>query len=472
MNKVKLFIENFLVYGFSGVIGKLIPLIMLPIITRLLPDSAAFGINDLFSTMVSFFSAIAIFGMYDAMYRMFFEKDSIEYKKEVCSTAGLFVGFSSFVVFVLMLLFRVPLSRLFWGSEQYAFLVLIAALAAMMSAVNAIVSAPTRMQNKRRVFVVTNTIAPVLSYSVAILLLLYGNQLTSLPLAALASGSMMVLIFSVLNRGWFSFQKFSPKLLRQMLVIAVPLMPNFLFYWVFNSCDRLMITNMIGIGESGIYAIGAKLGTASQLIYTAFAGGWQYFSFSTMHEDNQVKNNSLVFEYLGIISFSASMFVFALTEPFYRLLFSADYARGYLVSPYLFLAPLIQMLFQVIGNQFLVIKKTWPSTLILLYGALFNVLLNWFLIPRLGIEGAAIATLSGYTISAVIASVVLLRMRLMVISGRFLLSAAVMVLFILAWRFLLLQTVWMSLVLAIGCCLIFVLLYRKDLLQLIGKLKT
>jgi len=28
------------------------------------------------------------------------------------------------------------------------------------------------------------------------------------------------------------------------------------------------------------------------LIYTAFAGGWQYFAFSTMKEDDQVQSNS------------------------------------------------------------------------------------------------------------------------------------------------------------------------------------
>jgi len=36
MSRAKLFIENFLVYGLVGVISKAIPLVMLPIITRVL----------------------------------------------------------------------------------------------------------------------------------------------------------------------------------------------------------------------------------------------------------------------------------------------------------------------------------------------------------------------------------------------------------------------------------------------------
>ena len=61
MNKFRLFIGNFLVYGLGGVVSKIIPLLMLPVITRLMPDSTYFGISDLSNTVVSFASALAVF---------------------------------------------------------------------------------------------------------------------------------------------------------------------------------------------------------------------------------------------------------------------------------------------------------------------------------------------------------------------------------------------------------------------------
>ena len=81
MNKLKLFLENFLVYGFGGIISKLIPLIMVPIVTRLMPTTEYYGISDLSNTVVQFGSALAVMGMYDAMYRMFFEKEEEKYKR-------------------------------------------------------------------------------------------------------------------------------------------------------------------------------------------------------------------------------------------------------------------------------------------------------------------------------------------------------------------------------------------------------
>ena len=79
MKKLKLFIENLLVYGLGGIISKAIPLIMVPIITRILPNSDYFGLNDLSLTVVSFATALAGMGMYDAVFRMFFEKDDKDY---------------------------------------------------------------------------------------------------------------------------------------------------------------------------------------------------------------------------------------------------------------------------------------------------------------------------------------------------------------------------------------------------------
>lgn len=463
MSKAKLFVENILVYGLGGIISKIIPLIMLPIVTRIMPSTEYFGISDMSQTIVSFASALAVLGMYDAMYRMFFEKEDDEYKKTVCSTTLIFTIGMSIIAFVLMIIFREQLAMWFFDSKELAYVVFLSAIATLVSATNSIISAPTRMQNKRKVFLVTNTVSPILSYGLAIPLLLNGYYIIALPLAGVVSGITMEISFYILNRKWFVPKLFDKKLLKQLLIIAIPLFPNFLFYWIFNSCDKLMITNIIGVGATGIYAVGSKLGQASQLIYTAFAGGWQYFAFSTMKEEKQVESNSKIFEYLGVISYIATAFVCALSFWIFRILFSEEYLDGYVIAPYLFLAPLLLMLYQVAGNQFLVIKKTWPSMFILLSGAIGNVVLNLILIPVIGIEGASIASLLGYIISVVIAVIVLCCMKLMVVSKRFVVISIFMIVFFPVWRFMCSDNVVIGLVIAIFFTVICCALYRKEL---------
>lgn len=472
MKKLKLFIENFLVYGLGGIISKIIPLIMVPIVTRIMPTTDYFGISDLSHTVVQFASALAVMGMYDAMYRMFFEKEENDYKKDVCSTALVFTALMSIAVFVIMLVFKESIAHYFFSDKKYAYVVYISAMATLVGATNSIISAPTRMQNKRKIFLITNTISPILSYSIAIPMLLAGYYTIALPLAAVVSGITMEISFGVLNHQWFNIKRFKWDLLKKMLVIAVPLFPNFLIYWLFNSSDKVMITNLIGIGAAGIYSVGSKLGHASQLIYTAFAGGWQYFAFSTMKEDNQVKSNSLIFEYLGVISFVATSFICAGSYLFFKIMFSEQYLSGYIVAPYLFLAPLLQMLFQVACNQFLVIKKTWPNMLILLSGAIMNILINLCLIPILGIEGAAIATLLGYILSDVVCVAVLCKMKLMVINKKFVLSCLIMTTFMVTWRLFYNMNLLVGTTVALGEAVCYCFLYRSDLKLLATGIKN
>lgn len=467
MNKLKLFIENFLVYGLGGIISKIIPLIMIPIVTRIMPSTEYFGISDLSNTVVSFASAIAVMGMYDAMYRMFFEKEEQEYKKNVCATALIFTCFTSIIVFLLLIFFRKQVAQYFFNNRKYAYVVYISAVATLVGATNSIISAPTRMQNQRKIFLITNTLSPIISYAISIPMLLAGHYIIALPLAAVVSGITMEIAFGVMNKKWFNPTGFSFKLLRELLLIAIPLLPNFLIYWIFNSCDKVMITNIIGVGAAGVYSVGSKIGNCSQLIYTAFAGGWQYFAFSTMKENNQVKNNSLIFEYLGIISYMATAFICAISYPLFEILFTKQYLNGYIIAPYLFIAPLLQMLFQIACNQFLVIKKTWPNMFILLLGAIANIVINYYLIPVFGIEGASLATLCGYAISDMVGVIVLCKMKLMVLEKRFIYATLLIIFYFVLWRILFNKNILIGIIMAIVLTLFYGYLYRSEVKKII-----
>lgn len=463
MNRLKLFLENFLIYGLGSVLSKAVPLLMLPIITRLMPDTFYFGLNDMSSVVISFGSALAIMGMYDAMFRMFFDKEDKEYQKEICSSAFGFTIITSVFIFGIMIIFRKQFANLFFDSPKYMNLLFLSAISILIGSTNTIVSAPTRMNNQRKRFLIINTISPILSYSISIPLLINEMYLIAIPLAGVISACFTEIIFAFLNRKWFSFKSVKVKYIKQMLVIALPLVPNFLIYWIFNSSDRLMITKLIGADYTGIYAIGGKIGQISQLIYTAFAGGWQYFAFSTMKDNDQVELTSKIFEYLGIITFSCSIIMAAFSEIAFKIIFTGSYVEGAIVAPYLFAAPLLLMLFQISCNQFLIIKKTWPNMFILLGGALLNVLINAVLIPKIGIEGAAIGTLVGYVVSVVVCIIVLTKMKLIKISNKFLMCTLIVVIYGVSWRLIFKSSVLISGILAFCVIGIMIYFYRKEL---------
>lgn len=419
-NKLKLFLENFLFYGGLSVLQKALPFITLPIITKMLPDTSSYGIADMFNLIISFGSAIAVLGMYDAIFREFFEdRENKKYQKEVTSTGLNIVLISSVVIFILILLFNKQLSFCLFDDTKYKKLIILSGIGILTSSLNSIIVAPIRMRNQRKIFFITGISFPIIGFLITYFCIKIGYTYEALIYGTVFMNLISLIVFFILNYRDFSLKIFNKKVAKELFKIGLPLIPTFLIYWIFNSMDRVMINKMIGSGELGIYSVGSKVSSISQLIYSAFAGGWCYFSFSTMKDEKQVRLISNTFEYLGIISFIAFIISKPFISPVFNFFFTGDYVRGQEVFSYLFLSPLILMLFQTMGNQVIIIKKSYLSTLGLSVGAIVNIILNYYLIKYFGIKGAAFSTLISYIVSTFLMGYICLKKELLIVNKKF-----------------------------------------------------
>ena len=418
-SRARLFLENFFIYGFTGVLGKAIPFILLPLITRLITDPAVFGKLELYRLMVSFGTPIAVIGMCDATFRFFFDENSDEYRKRICSSSLTIVIVAGVLVVLSGLLTAPVLARFVFRDSGSEVLVFLALGVIFLSALKSIIAAPTRMQNRRKVYMAMHLLVPVTSYAVSIPVILMG-----MPLGGLISGSAFSVLFSLivfwfLNRTWFEWRLVDLAKIKELLRFGIPIAPTFFIYWIFNACDRLMISHMVGQEALGIYGIGARVAGVSALIYMAFSGGWQYFAFSTMKDTDHVDLMSRTFEILGVLSFVSTLLFLPVVRLFYPLIVGSVYQGGVSVTPFLFLSPLLLMLSQILGTQMQIIKRPGLSTMVRIISALLNVALNFYLIPFWGIIGAAIATLSSYFLMSFVLGILAYKFRLFNISGRF-----------------------------------------------------
>lgn len=109
--------------------------------------------------------------------------------------------------------------------------------------------------------------------------------------------------------------------------------------------------------------------------------------------------------------------------------------------------------------------------LILFGGALLNLALNFVLIPQLGIEGASIATLSGYIAVNIVCMFALKKMELMVISKRLLCSAILIFLYMVIWRRMFLTSSLIGTGMAFFVLAVYLLLYKNEIKQLLNGLR-
>ena len=229
---------------------------------------------------------------------------------------------------------------------------------------------------------------------------------------------------------------------------------------------------MLGTFDLGIYSIGSKMAQISQLIYAGFAGGWQYFAFSTMNDNDQVELNSRIFEYLGAITVLSFITIYPFIQIFFSFLFRGDYVSGHIVAPYLYLSPLLLMLFQVAANQFLVVKRSYFSTVVLSIGAVINIALNLLLIKAIGIEGAAMATLVGYFTTVIVVMTVSKKMDLMSYSKRIVFTLALIPIYLLLQRVIFGESLKIQISIMFLGVLIMLYLYRFELKAITKKLAT
>jgi len=472
MSRKKLFIENIFAYGFINILNKIVPFLLLPVVTRMLPDTSDFGVYSMYTTIIGFGTPFAILGLYDAMFREYFETEDKKYKYDVTTTTQRMILFASIIISVVLVMFSSSLSQLFFGTTIYNNVLILAGIGVFLGANKTPIQAPTRMQNHRRIFVFSGLLSSISLYAIALVLIYLGFSYFGLIYASIFSSIILIGFFWYRNYRFFTKGNFDLEIAKKLLKIGLPLLPTFLFYWVFNAMDKIMITNILGTAQLGVYSIGVKISQVSTLIYAAFAGGFQFFAFSTMKDRDQIGLNSKIFDYLGALSILSLILIFPFIKIGFDILFEGDYVLGYIVVPYLFVAPLLLMLFQIVANQFLVINKSYFVTISLVVGAFLNIILNLILIHLLGIEGAAIATFIGYIVTILTVMIISKRLNCMVYSKRIITILFLGPVYIAIQKIFVNEQILLSIIVMTLFILPFILLYMFELREITKYIKT
>lgn len=192
---------------------------------------------------------------------------------------------------------------------------------------------------------------------------------------------------------------------RKMMRYSLPLVPAALFWWITSVSDRYMITWFLGSGTNGIYTVASKIPAIITLISGMFLEAWQ---FSAVRESRGSRRSYISF-YTNIwsmfltVMFIGGSIIIAFSPAAIRLLAASEYYSAAEYLPILTAAAILSSLVSFMGSVYIVTKRSSLSFLTTAAGAVFNIILNFLLIPtHLGIYGAAIATLCSYLLSFLI----------------------------------------------------------------------
>ncbi len=227
----------------------------------------------------------------------------------------------------------------------------------------------------------------------------------------IALGTSIPALF-VFKRLWLPFKKsdFNKPLFKRLLTYGIPLAAAALVEEITKVSDRFMLAGIQGKDQAGLYAVGYDLSGNSILMIMSAINIAAYPVIIKLLDNEGVKAATDYFRHYVIlllgVSIPAVIGLNLVGPNLVHLLIDADYQESVI-----FLLPWITTAIFLLGLQvfyfdlaFQLGHKTIASVKIAMAIAVINIGLNYWLIPIMGIHGAAIATISSFGVGSILSA--------------------------------------------------------------------
>lgn len=401
--KNKKLIINTLILGLGVFGSKLLVFLMMPLYTGIL-SPAEYSAADLISQTANLLMPLACIGITDGVFR--FAMDKEEDKRQVLSS-GLAVLVFAGAVFLLLS----PLIGLVDYFSSNVWLIVIYVLSAN---VHAVCAQYVRARDKTKLFALQGVINTALVIILNILfLVVFKMGVIGYVLSVVVADFGVTLFLVVAGKLYKDIRPSAIKmpLIKDLLKYSIPMIPATIFWWITSVSDRYMVTYFSGEAENGLYSAAYKIPTILTLVSTVFMEAWQYSAVSdTDASGKTVSRESVeffgnVFSHFQSIMYLAGSAIIAFSQIFIIILCADSYFDAWRFIPVLTLASVFSAFTSFAGSVYLVKKKSVLTLLTSMSGAVINIALNFTLIPKMGAQGAAIATAVSYLVVFVIRAV-------------------------------------------------------------------
>ena len=238
-----------------------------------------------------------------------------------------------------------------------------------------------------------------LIFSSFIKLVLIFNKLPLIWFAAVYCLDAAILAFGLAffylnNHGSFKKWKWDAKIAKGLLLDSWPLMFAYMSYLIYAKIDRIMIKEMLDEYSVGIYSAAYVIYEAPLFIALMVAKS-VYPILVQYYQNNKDRLFELYLElssYMTLLSYLIVLFIFIFHEDLIQITFGNNFVESSKILVILSFG-LIPMFNAFLRSSYMTISE---SQKIILYTTLFssiiNILLNFFMIKKYGIEGAVYAT--------------------------------------------------------------------------------
>lgn len=399
--------KHTVVYGAGYMLSRSISLLLLPVHTNCL-SRAELGVSTQLYAFILVLSIVYSFGLNTAFLQFFMTEKSEQERKLCFSTAFLFTAFTALVFSVPAVAARASLSGILFGSGNYGSLIVLAAAILSLDALNLLTLNIFRAQEKPQAFVLFQVLNVALNLVLNVFLVVrQSGGVKAVFIANLAASGLMFLALLPVSLH-HSVPAFSGAFLKRMLRFGLPMIPYLSALSLLGVMDRFFITRYLGLESTGIYGAAYRLAMIIQLIVTAFRFAWHPFFVSEAGKGDPLPLFARTFTYFTLASsvlFLGVLFFIKEIAAFRVFGFSfmhESYFTGLPIVPAIMLGYIAFGFHLVFTTGIYLKEKTGDLIWISAAAALFNLLANILVIPRLGLTGAALSCMFSYGLLALL----------------------------------------------------------------------
>lgn len=409
---MKEFLSKIVHYTAGNLFQKIILLIFLPIFTHfLVPEEYAVYTNLVI--FISFASLLYYLGFQQAIFSYFYQQKTTDYTFTLISSIIITIISVGVVLSVVVVLFRTQISGLLLRSEEYSDLMIWVSMILFFDVISGMILSILNMMERSKQYVIIGNSKHLLFFIIIVIAAIFSKITVRniFILMTVTSGVGMLIALSSINAIMRDFRRdlhtpvrYSFSLVKKLLSFGLIMIPGTLAMLILKVSDRYMITYLSAgsLHDVGIYAIGYRIGMIITFLNSIVS--LVYFPYAMKIADREDAKSSYrhVFNYYVLAAGLLGILVLLFSPELFKIFIDPAYKKAIPIVVFGVVSNYLYGIFNIVNLNFYVKKRAKNIALAVGAGAVLNIGLNFFLIPRYGIYGAGIASVIAFACILVI----------------------------------------------------------------------
>ncbi len=386
------------VYTISTLLNSAIPFLLLPILTRYLTPYD-YGLVAMFQVLVGILGSFTGLNVHGAVARHYYERDSLDFPRYVGNSFLILGGSATLVALIVWCMAR-PIGSLSEFPADWLWSVVLVCVGQFVVLVFLAICQVQVKPFAYGRFQISLTLVNVTFSLVFVILLGMGWQGRVLGQVLSYVGFALLGFFVLRKNGWVRLV-FCREYIRSALHFGVPLIPHAFGMWAITMTDRVLITRMVGVSDTGVYVVGAQIGMIIGVCQDAFNRAWIPWLYEKLNREDPVWNVKIVkFTYCYNVVIIVGAILLAWIAPWFLKFYVGKSFVG--AGMYVFwigLGYAFNGMYKMVSGYIFYAKKTHILSCVTFVTALINLVVSYSLINLNGPIGAAQGTMIAFFVS-------------------------------------------------------------------------